>query len=245
MSMRFLSAGDRALVVEFGDAIDRALSNEVLGLAASIGSAAILGIVETVPTFRSLMVHFDPLLLPAVTLSARIAELVQGLPPTAAPAARFWRLPACYHADLAPDLGDVAARAGLEPAQVVERHSAVAYHVYMLGFLPGQAYMGDLPCELVLGRRQSPRPRIPAGSLAIATTMTCLFPLETPCGWHLIGRSPVPLWRRLPGPAALLAPADRVMFTPVSLREFEALQVKAAEGTLAIAPGELDVEAAA
>jgi inhibitor of KinA len=244
-AFKVLPAGDTALVVEFGESINRELSRHVLALAARLDALALEGVVETVPTFRSLMVHFDPLLLPAAALSARIGEVVQGLPPTAAPAGRFWRLPACYHADLAPDLGDVAARAGLEPAQVVERHSAVTYHVYMLGFLPGQAYMGDLPCELVLGRRERPRPRIPAGSLAIASTMTCLFPLETPCGWHLIGRSPVPLWRRLPSPAALLAPADQVMFTPVSLREFEALQAKAAAGTLAIAPSELGVEAAA
>ncbi len=134
---------------------------------------------------------------------------MQGLRATEA-AGRHWRLPVCYDASLAPDLGDVAARTGLTPAQVIERHSAPTYHVYMLGFLPGQAYMGDVAAELALPRRPSPRMKIPAGSVAIAMTMTCIFPSETPCGWHLIGRWPVPLWDlRASSSTPLLRPATR------------------------------------
>jgi KipI family sensor histidine kinase inhibitor len=128
---------------------------------------------------------------------------------------------------------------------VIERHSAVTYHVYMLGFLPGQAYMGDVPAELALARRESPRLKIPAGSLAIASAMTCIFPMETPCGWHLIGRSPVALWEGGPRPRALLAPGDKVSFAPLSLREYERLLAKAADGTLKIFPLDEAIEAAA
>jgi len=234
---RVLPAGDTALVVEFGDRIDRRLSGFVLALDRRLGEARLDGVVETVPTFRSLMVHYDPLVLPAAVLAARIGELVRGLR-TSEQSGRSWRLPVCYDRSLAPDLDDVAARTGLSPAQLIERHSAAAYHVYMLGFLPGQAYMGDVPAELALPRRQSPRMKIPAGSLAIAMTMTCIFPLETPCGWHLIGRSPVPLWERRLGPGALLAPGDKVAFVPVSVREYESLLAKAADGTLEIRPSE-------
>lgn len=244
-AFRLLPAGDTGLVVEFGQSIERELSRQVLALAARLDTLRLDGVVETVPTFRSLMVQFDPLVLPAAALSARIAELMQDLPRVAAPPGRRWRLPVCYDAELAPDLNEVTARASLTRGQVVERHSAVTYHVYMLGFLPGQAYMGDLPRELVLGRRDSPRPRIPAGSLAIASTMTCIFPLETPCGWHLIGRSPIPLWAKQPRPAALLAPGDQVTFTPVSMREYETLRAKASEGALMVAPVDLPVGAAA
>jgi len=221
---KVLPAGDTALVVEFGEAINRRISQRVLALAHSLNAAKIHGIVETVPTFRSLMVYYDPLVVPASTLTARIDELIKGLRTTDV-TGRVWRLPVCYDASLAPDLADVAARSDLSPAQVIERHSAVAYHVYMLGFLPGQAYMGDLPRELNLARRTVPRPRIPAGSLAIAMSMTCIFPLVTPCGWHLIGRSPVPLWNTRGGAGAL-----------VSLREYESLAAKAADGTLEVAP---------
>jgi inhibitor of KinA len=240
---KMLPAGDTALVVEFGEAIDRRLSAAVLALAQRLNEVPLDGVLETVPTFRSLMVHFDPLVLPAAALEARIGELMQGLRMTAT-AGRLWRLPACYDARLAPDLDDVAGRIGLSPRQVVERHSAVTYHVYMLGFLPGQAYLGDLPAELALARRSEPRQRIPAGSLAMAATMTCIFPLETPCGWHLIGRSPVALWEKHPHAGALLAPGDKVTFAPVSLREYEMLATKAAEGALKIMPID-DIGAAA
>lgn len=241
---KVLPAGDTALVVEFGDSVDRRISMRVLALARSLNEIRLDGVVETVPTFRSLLVHYDPLVLATVTLVARIDELMQSLRITE-DAGRRWRLPACYDARLAPDLDDVASRTGLSSAQVVERHSAVAYHVYMLGFLPGQAYMGDVPADLALPRRETPRLKIPAGSLAIATTMTCIFPLETPCGWHIIGRSPIPLWERRPGSGALLAPGDEVIFAPVSLREYEGLSAKVADGALEITPYDGSVEAAA
>ena len=240
---RILPAGDTALVVEFGDGVDRRVNARVLALARRLGEMRLDGVVETVPTFRSLMVHFEPLVLPADALAARISEAMQGLN-VAAHAGRTWRLPACYDPKVAPDLDAVAARIGLTPAQVIERHAAVTYHVYMLGFLPGQAYLGDLPGELALPRREVPRSRIPAGSVAIATTMTCIFPMETPCGWHLIGRSPVRLWDDR-GEGALLAPGDAVSFTPVSLSEYEGLAARAAEGTLTIRPSEPTMEAAA
>ena len=232
---RILPAGDTALVVEFGDGIDRAVSTRVLALAQRLDEARLDGIVETVPTFRSLMVCFDPLMISAAALAERIGDLMPPVEAAAAPG-RVWRLPACYDARLAPDLDHIADRAGLSPRAVVERHSATAFHVYMLGFLPGQAYMGDVPAELALPRLPTPRPRIPAGSLAITATMTCIFPLETPCGWHIIGRSPVPLWQSAPQPRALLRPGDQVTFAPVSLREYERLAAQAASGALEIVP---------
>jgi len=239
-----LPAGDTALVVEFGEDIDRKLSTRVLALARRLNEIRLEGVIETVPTFRSLMVHYDPVVLPAAALGARIAELMDDLQ-ISEQASRLWCLPACYDVRFAPDLCDVAARTGFSQAQVIERHSAITYHVYMLGFLPGQAYMGDLPVEFELRRRHTPRAKIPAGSIAIAANMTCIFPLETPCGWHVIGRSPVPLWQpRLP-PSALLAPGDKVSFKPVSLREYEVLLANVAEGTFEITPSEFSVGAAA
>jgi len=242
---RLLPAGDTALTVEFGDRIDRQLSSLVLALARCLTEAKIAGVVECVPTFRSLTVYYDPLLLPCSALSARIAKLVQGLRATEA-AGRHWRLPVCYDESVAPDLGDVAARTNLTPAQVIERHSAPIYHVYMLGFLPGQPYMGDVANELALPRRPSPRMKIPAGSVGIAMRMTCIFPSETPCGWQLIGRCPLPLWDlRASGSTPLLAPGDKVGFSPVSLREYDSLLAKAADGRLAVTPCDGIGEAAA
>jgi inhibitor of KinA len=229
LAYRVLAAGDTALVVEFGEDIDRKISTTVLALARRLNDAQLDGIVETVPTFRSLMVHYDPLVLSMGDLSAHIGHLAQSLDTTEA-TGRRWRLPACYDASIAPDLHEVAARTGLTPSQVVERHSAVTYHVYTLGFQPGFAYLGDVPPELVLPRREVPRPKIPAGSLAIAAKMTAVYPLECPAGWHLIGRSPVPFWEPPPKASALLAPGDKVTFKPISLSEYETLQAQAVEG---------------
>jgi KipI family sensor histidine kinase inhibitor len=232
---KVLPAGDTALVVEFGESIDRRLSTRVLALAQRLNAARLNGIIETVPTFRSLMVHYDPLAVSAAALTERIGDLVRELE-TAGVAARQWRLPACYDPQVAPDLDEIASRAGLSPAQLVERHSTVTYHVYMLGFLPGCAYLGDLPGELSLPRRQTPRMRVPAGSVGIATTLSIIYPFETPSGWHIIGRSPAPLWKRRPCPGALLAPGDQVTFAPISLAEYEILQAKAAKDAFTIAP---------
>lgn len=234
LEYRVLAAGDTALVVEFGDRIDRELSAAVLALAQGLDAERIAGIVETVPTFRSLMVHYEPLILPEASLVARIDEQVQKLS-ACEMSGHVWHLPVCYEPRFAIDLDDVATRTALSKQQVVERHSAPIYHVYMLGFLPGQAYMGEVAAELALDRLETPRTRIPAGSLAIAANMSCVFPLETPCGWRVIGRCPIPLWDHERS-TALLAPADKVRFVPVSVREYETLRTRAAEGVLKIEP---------
>lgn len=232
---RILPAGDAALVIEFGDSIDRGINSEVLALAHRLNQDPIEGLIEYVPTFRSLMLHYDPLALSASALTAHVVKLMRDLQSREI-SGRMWHLPVCYDARVAPDLDQVAARTGLSRAQVVEAHSAVTYHVYMLGFLPGMAYLGDLPEILVLPRLPTPRLKVPAGSLAIATTMTCIIPLETPSGWHLIGRSPISFLRWRPHPEALLAAGDKINFAPVSLDEYEQLSAQSASGKLTITP---------
>ncbi|HEY7301015.1 MAG TPA: 5-oxoprolinase subunit PxpB [Xanthobacteraceae bacterium] len=241
---RLLAAGDTALVVEFGERIDRRLSTQVLALARQLDELRLPGLIETVPSFRSLMVHFDPLVLSVEALGARIHALIGAVRITET-AGRQWCLPVCYDVSLAPDLEDVAARAGMSPDEVVERHSRVNYYVYMLGFLPGMAYLGDLPPELALPRRANPRLKIPAGSLAIANAMTSILPQETPCGWHVIGRSPVAFFDLDTTPQALLAPGDNVRFTPVSLSEFENLSAAPAAERLRIVLAQGPIGAAA
>ena len=167
MKVRFLSAGDRALVVEFGDRIERALSDDVLRLDASLRSSGLPGVVETVPTFRSLMVHYDPVATTCVDLERAITSLLDRQPGPRA-AATLWRVPVCYEGSFAPDLGEVANRTGLAPSEVVALHSGTRYHVYMLGFLPGFPYMGDLPPRLAL-------PRGVARSTPIPWTEICEF----------------------------------------------------------------------
>jgi inhibitor of KinA len=236
---RILTAGDTAIVVEFGDNIDRGLNAIVLALARRLDGCGIAGLNETVPTFRSLTVFYEPLVLSRTTLEGHIAGIMHDLRITQG-GGRRWRLPVCYDHEMAPDLMDVASRTGLTTAQVVERHSGVIYRVYMLGFLPGLAYMGDVPPELVLPRLGTPRHKIPAGSLGIAMAMSLIMPRETPSGLNLIGRSPVAMWRHSDRPGTqdgtLLAPGDSVAYQPISRREYALLAAKAAGGGLDLEP---------
>ncbi len=229
MTARFLSSGDSALVVEFGERIERRLSDEVLRLDARVREAGLSGVVETVPTLRSLMVHYDPLRTSAAELQAAIERLM-GAAAALERKGHLWRLPVCYEDDYAPDLAEVAERKGLAPEQVVSLHSGTRYHVYMIGFLPGLPYMGDLPEALALARRADPRVRLPAGAVAIATTMTIVYPLESPGGWHLIGATPVRLFDASWPQPALLAPGDAVEFEPIDKRAFAKLKTAVERG---------------
>jgi inhibitor of KinA len=222
---RVRPAGDTALVVDFGNRIDIDLSKKVLALAQRLDALHLDGVLETVPTIRSLSVYYEPLTLPAAALEGHIIEILDDLRDISVEG-RHWLIPVCYDPDVAPDLRDVAERCKLTVDQVIELHSSATYHVYMLGFLPGLAYLGDLPEKLMLPRRTTPRPRIPAGSLGMAAKMTCIFPMATPCGLHLIGRSPAALWDPNVENGAVLTAGDKVRFTPVTLRDYERMQAE-------------------
>ena len=214
-----LAAGDTALIVDFGNQVDLNVSAKVLALAGRLDALKIDGVIETVPTIRSLSIYYEPLTVSAIGLERQVADILEHLEEIPA-TGRTCDIPVCYDRELAPDLEQVASQCNLKPAQVVEIHSSRTYHVYMLGFLPGLAYLGDLPPELALPRRTTPRPKIPAGSLGIGGKLTCVYPMATPCGWHLIGRSPVALWDATLTRGALLRAGDKVRFKPVSLREY-------------------------
>jgi inhibitor of KinA len=223
VKVRFLSAGDRALVVEFGERVDRRMSERVLRLDAVIRSNPPAGIVETVPTFRSLTVYYDPLLTSRGELRRAIGPLLDlGDRPRAG--ARLWRVPVCYEGEFAPDLAEVARLAGLTPDEVVALHSGTRFHVYMLGFLPGFPYMGDLPPQLALPRRADPRLRVPAGSISIATSLTAIYPYESPGGWHLIGATPIRMFDPQRPEPALFAPGDAVKFQRVDVAAFASIR---------------------
>lgn len=233
--MKLLAHGDTALAVEFGDGIDRAVSARVLALGERVAQAALPGVVELVPTFRSLMVHYDPLQTSHAELAPRLAALCHRLEDVRA-ASRHWRIPVCYDPAFGLDLREVAERTGLSTDEVVASHCGTEYHVYMIGFTPGYPYMGDLPAQLALPRRENPRTQLPAGSVAIATTMTAVYTLQSPGGWHILGRTPVPLWSRRRNPPSLLAPGDKVRFAPIAMTDFERLLREAEADELVLEP---------
>ncbi|MEM7497407.1 MAG: 5-oxoprolinase subunit PxpB [Pseudomonadota bacterium] len=227
---RFLPFGDAALIVEFGKEKDRALSAAVLALDALISAKPPAGVVETAPSFRSLLVQFDPLEIDAPAVETALRDAMIAGRVDAASEARHWRLPACYEGDYAPDLADVAARAGMSPGAVVDLHAGTAHHVYMIGFLPGCPYMGDLPQAIDFPRRSNPRTAVPAGSVAIAVGLTVIYPVESPGGWHLIGRTPVQLFDTGAAEPALLAPGDAVSFDPLPEPRYREIAAAAEAG---------------
>jgi inhibitor of KinA len=217
-----LAAGDTALVVDFGNQVDLNVSAKVLALAGRLNDLKIDGVIETVPTIRSLSIYYEPLTVSAIRLERQVADVLEHLEETPA-TGRTCDIPVCYDSDLAPDLEQVASLCNLHTDQVIEIHSSRTYHVYMLGFLPGLAYLGDLSPELALPRLTTPRSRVPEGSLGIGGKLTCIYPMATPCGWHVIGRSPVSLWDSTLMRGALLRAGDKVKFKPVTLREYRRL----------------------
>lgn len=232
---RFLVAGDMALVVEFGDQVDRAVSDRVIALSDAVATKAIPGVIELVPTFRSLMVHYDPLRIGHDELEAAIAPLLDAVG-AVHHRGRLYTFPVSYGGEHGPDLDEVAERTHLTPADVVRLHTCVTYHVYALGFLPGYPYMGDGPEELSLPRREVPRLRVPMGSVAIAFRQVGIYSLESPAGWHLLGRTPVRLFDTRRENAVLLAPGDKVRFEPVSADDYHRLAEEAVAGRLEIRP---------
>ncbi|MGO8952677.1 MAG: 5-oxoprolinase subunit PxpB [Rhodomicrobium sp.] len=229
LSFTFFDCAESALLVDFGPNYSKALSVAILDVSARLASAALLGVRESVPALSSLTVFYDPLLLPKERLLSEIGALCDA-EPASPKRGRTWEIPVVYGGEGGPDLADAAQRAGLSEAGAIELHASQLYHVYMLGFLPGFAYLGDLPEALRLPRRPVPRARVPAGSVAIAADMTAIYPLESPGGWHLIGTTPIALWDMSRREEPLLKPGDAARFLPASAREAEDLRKRAADG---------------
>jgi KipI family sensor histidine kinase inhibitor len=213
-SPRFLLAGDAALVVEFGDEIDPKINRRVHALACALAENPLPGLGEAVPSYRSLLVHYDPLRLSHVEIESFVSEALQRCEGAPLPEPRLVEIPTVYGGEHGPDIDFVAEHNSLSIEEVIGLHSKAAYTVYMLGFTPGFPYLGGLPDALATPRLETPRQRVPAGSVGIAGAQTGVYPLPTPGGWRLIGWTPMALFDPARKPPALLQPGDQVRFVP-------------------------------
>jgi len=211
---RFLPVGDAALSVEFGDAIDPALNARVRGLDRALHDHPFPGFREGVPTYRSLLVLYDPRASRFAETCAAVGALADAAP-GADRAGRLVAVPTRYGGDDGPDLAEVARAHGLTEAEAVAAHSSQEYTAFMLGFMAGFAYLGALPATLETPRRSTPRVKVPAGSVAIAGRQTGIYPVTSPGGWNLIGRTSIRLFDPLADPPSLIQAGDRVRFVPV------------------------------
>lgn len=224
---RILPSGDSAITVEFSRHIDDAANQRVLGLDRALASEAIPGVTETVPTYRSLLVHYDPLQVDFGVLGEKLVALAQAAEP-ATTATRHWRIPVTYGGEHGIDLEDVAKTLKTTPDDTVARHIAADYRVAMIGFTPGWSYLSGLDRSLHMPRRQNPRLLTPAGTISIGGVQAGVQCLAGPSGWHLLGRTAVRTYQLHRDPIFLLEPGDRVTFSVVDADTF-AEQDRAAE----------------
>lgn len=227
-TVRILPLGDAALTVEFGDHIDPAINDRVHALHESLAREPLPGVIETVPTYRSLMVLYRP---EESSWSAMTAALRRRLlsPDNAAEATwEIVEIPVLYGGKWGPDLGFVAAHAGLDKEAVIRIHSGAAYRIYMLGFSPGFPYLGGMDARIAVPRLKTPRTEIPAGSVGIAGAQTGVYPLSSPGGWRLIGRTPLRLYDpRRPNPILLRA-GQSLRFRRIGRKEYDEIARKEA-----------------
>ena len=224
---RILPSGDSAITVEFSRNIDDAANQRVLALDRTLADEPIAGVNETVPTYRSLRVHYNPVQIDFGSLGEKLLALAQ-LPVPAAAKARRWRIPVVYGGEHGVDLEDVAKTLKTTPDEIVARHVAGDYRVAMIGFTPGWSYLSGLEKSLHMPRRKDPRLLTPAGTISIGGVQTGVQCLAGPSGWHLLGRTAVRTYQLHRDPIFLLEPGDHVTFSVVDAKTF-AEQDRAAE----------------
>lgn len=210
----FAPLGDGAIMVTLSETASREVTRQVHAAASAVRSGNVPDVLDVVPAYASFAVHYDPISTDAVQLETRLRDIVAASLSSKEPvgANTLVTIPVRYDG---PDLDMVARETGLTRDDVIARHHATEYSVYMIGFAPGFAYLGDLDPALHLPRREAPRTRVPPGSVAIAGSQTAVYPLETPGGWHLIGTTTLRMFDALRDPPSLLKAGDRARFERV------------------------------
>ena len=230
--LRLLALGDGAVLAEFSVTLDLEVNARIRRLAEAIRRRRAPWIRDVVPALGSLALHVDPWQLDAEDIDplAEAAALIEdclGHPlPRAEEVGRTVRVPVCYDAELAADLLEIAERTGLAPQGVADAHAGTEHRVLMVGFAPGQPYIGGLDPRLSVPRRATPRPRVPAGSVAIANAQSVVYPHAIAGGWSIIGRTPLQVFDPQRESPSLFAAGDRVRFVPISRAEFDEIDAK-------------------
>jgi inhibitor of KinA len=217
---RMLPLGDQGVLVEFGNAISPPIHDFVRAFSMALERHPVEGVIEWVPTYRSVAVYYDPLVTGYRQLAVQLSDLLDDLSLGEMPEARLVEIPVLYGGTYGPDLEDVARHCGLSVEEVVHIHSEPEYRIYMLGFSPGFPYLGGMDERLATPRLAQPRLRIPAGSVGIADKQTGVYPGETPGGWRIIGRTPLKLYDPSREQPVLLQAGDRVRFVPIDEETF-------------------------
>lgn len=243
---RILLNGDSAVSVEFGNEISVEVNNKVSGfqkvIEEEMGAGHLKGVIETIPAFCSIMICYDPEVIWYEELKTQLQNLLDGgLPAAAGGIRRLIEIPVCYGGELGPDLKEVADYAGITEEEVIKLHSERDYLIYMMGFLPGFAYLGGLNPSLEIPGLSEPRPKIPSGSVGIGGRKTGIYPVDCPGSWHLIGKTPVRPFRLRRKNPLLYQTGDYIRFIPISRREYEQIKKDLSVGLYKCKVSEVEV----
>lgn len=227
---RILPTGDRALTVEFGNEIDEEINIRLMGFIKNLSNERIEGIEEMVPSFRSVLIHYNPAVLSYGAMTKVVNGALKKHVHESTHSKRIVKIPVCYEGELAPDIEFVAEHAGMSVEEVIQLHSSKPYLVYMLGFQPGFPYLGGLDERLHTPRLETPRLKLEAGSVGIGGKQTGLYPMESPGGWRIIGLTPVRCFNYDRNPAIPYKAGDYIRFVPISRAEYDELKEKDLRG---------------
>jgi len=222
--VRFCAASDQAMLVHLGEGISLPTHERVLKLLRLLQKEPPEWLRNLQPAYNSLMVTFDACHVDHAEVETTLRGLAERAESARAEKTRTVEIPVCYGGEFGPDLDEVAKAHGLSAAEVIKLHAARTYHAYFLGFAPGFAYLGDLPEKIATPRLETPRKKVPAGSVGIAGRQTAVYPFDTPGGWRLIGRTPLAVFRSDRKPMELISIGDQVRFRPIMREEFRKLE---------------------
>ena len=228
---KYLTAGDKALNMEFGNSISEEINNKIRSMTEAIGRIDIKGIVELVPTYRSLMIHYDPFKTSYQELEERLRELENNLENIELPAPEVIEIPTLYGGDYGPDIENVSKHNNLSIEEVIDIHTSNEYLIYMLGFTPGFPYLGGMDTRIATPRLGTPRTKISGGSVGIAGSQTGIYPIDSPGGWQLIGNTPLPLYDPQRDNPILLKSGNYIKFKSIDEKEYIEIKEKLKNNT--------------
>ncbi len=223
---KYCLAGDQGLLAEYGEGIDPDISKKVRAMARSVGKNKPKGVLEIIPTYRSLLLIYDPCLTNPYIIEHFMEKLEKRISNEDAPSSNIVEIPVCYGGDYGPDIDTVASTNNINVDEVIKIHSQSNYLIYMVGFTPGFPYLGGLSEKLFTPRLETPRLKVPKGSVGIANNQTGVYPIESPGGWQLIGQTPLNLFDPDRLNPILYQAGDKIKFTPITDYEFKKIEKK-------------------
>lgn len=236
----FLQNGDSAVTVQFKNEISKEVNSYVTSLCAEIENNKIKGVIEYIPTFCSVSVLYDCTLISAKKLISKLEKIIKNIKITSSRKAKLYEIPVCYDDCFALDMGNVCEHSHLTREKVIARHSGRDYLIYMLGFLPGFAYLGGMDEALATPRLDSPRSEIFEGAVGIGGEQTGIYPVASPGGWQLIGKTPVKVYDKERENPILYSSGDYIRFVPVSLAEYDQIETQINTGTYRVKVTEVE-----